>query len=189
MKHSKIIVLIGVSGAGKSHLINCTISNSAMPRIERLIAATTRTPRIGEIDGIDKYFKSQNTFNKELSDGLYYFSNVVYGQNYAYYKSDFETGQLYICELYYKYYSQFKEFLDENCVSIYIRPTNLYTHLESLKKRKNNIREYNYRKACISEEHIILEKMAQEQCFNYIFNNDFTPESENMFLNLINSIR
>lgn len=53
MKNKKIIVLVGPSGSGKTS-IGQILETKGIPR---LVTTTTRQARIGEVDGIDYYFR------------------------------------------------------------------------------------------------------------------------------------
>lgn len=54
MKNKKIIVLVGPSGSGKTS-IGQILETKGIPR---LVTTTTREARLGEIDGVDYYFRS-----------------------------------------------------------------------------------------------------------------------------------
>jgi guanylate kinase len=61
-----IVVISGPSGSGES-----TITKALLERLpaRRLITATTRTPREGELDGRDYFFFSKERFETELRNG------------------------------------------------------------------------------------------------------------------------
>lgn len=54
MKNKKIIVLVGPSGSGKTS-IGQILEGKGIPR---LVTTTTRSARIGEVDGVDYYFRN-----------------------------------------------------------------------------------------------------------------------------------
>ena len=60
MRHGNLFVISGPSGAGKGTLVARLID--AVPDIWVSVSATTRTPRAGEKDGINYYFKSREEF-------------------------------------------------------------------------------------------------------------------------------
>lgn len=53
MANKRIIVMVGPSGSGKTS-IGDVLSQNGVPR---LITTTTRNPRVGEVDGVDYYFR------------------------------------------------------------------------------------------------------------------------------------
>lgn len=186
---SKVIVLVGLSGAGKSHLINYAVSKLDKKNVRRLVAVTTRQPRLNEIDGKDKYFRTVKQFYSENRAGLYVAENAVYQNYYAYLKSDLEVECTYLCELYYKDLFCFKKEVGMQCTSIYIKTMNESSHLIGLRKRENSKEDYDYRKLMIRNERQEIESMSLSGCFDYVFENDFTCESEVEFEKLVDVIR
>jgi guanylate kinase len=63
----QVVVVAGPSGSGKNAIINRIMARS--PKCARLVTATTRTMRPGEVDGVDYHFFSQERFDAELSSG------------------------------------------------------------------------------------------------------------------------
>ena len=98
-----LYALVGLSGAGKTHLLRYTLANSK-GCITQLIATTTRKPRDGEINGRDKYFLSTIEFNDLRSSMICI--HRMYGQLYGFYANDLDLIKLgadrsIIVELYY----------------------------------------------------------------------------------------
>lgn len=60
-------LLVGPSGSGKTATANGIIDND--PQFERVITATTRKPRNGEVDGVDYIFVSDEVFERMAQDG------------------------------------------------------------------------------------------------------------------------
>ncbi len=67
MAGKQVLVIAGPSGSGKNAIISRVMEQ--FPKCERLVTATTRRPRPGEIDGVDYYFFSQERFDEEMSNG------------------------------------------------------------------------------------------------------------------------
>lgn len=66
MEH-KVLVVAGPAGAGKN-----TIINEILKRVENsadLVTSTTRAKRVGEVDGVDYYFLTNEEFEKKLEEG------------------------------------------------------------------------------------------------------------------------
>ena len=53
------------------------------PTITRAISCTTRAPRLGEIDGIDYYFLSKETFQEKIQTHQFLESATVYDNYYG----------------------------------------------------------------------------------------------------------
>ena len=62
----KLIVLSGPGGVGKSTVISYLRANESNVWVS--VSATTRAPRVGEVDGIDYYFLSDSEFDKWISE-------------------------------------------------------------------------------------------------------------------------
>jgi guanylate kinase len=83
-----IIILSSPSGAGKS-----TISKMLLDKYDDVklsISATTRQPRVGEVDGKHYYFITQDDFNKRLSNDDFLEYAGVYEKKYGTLKSEVE---------------------------------------------------------------------------------------------------
>lgn len=77
-----LVVLSGPSGVGKSTLLRLLFSRC--PDLVPSVSATTRSPRRGEIDGVDYHFLSQESFNKKRSQGEFLETCQVYGRQHWY---------------------------------------------------------------------------------------------------------
>ncbi len=63
----QVVVIAGPSGSGKNAVINEILKTH--PSCVRLVTATTRPMRVGEEDGVDYHFFSQEKFDEELAAG------------------------------------------------------------------------------------------------------------------------
>jgi guanylate kinase len=63
----QVIVLAGPSGSGKNAVIKEIQKHH--PKIVRLVTATTRAKRPGEVDGVDYHFMTQEKFDEEMMAG------------------------------------------------------------------------------------------------------------------------
>ena len=64
-----LLILAGPAGVGKSTL--CDRFVAAVPGFQRVITATTRPPRVGEINGRDYHFLSERQFDEKLAAGAF----------------------------------------------------------------------------------------------------------------------
>ncbi|MBU8877770.1 guanylate kinase [Bacillus sp. FJAT-29790] len=91
-----LIVLSGPSGVGKG-TVRKEIFSQANTSFEYSISMTTRTPREGEVDGIDYFFKSREEFENLIEqDKLLEYAEFVgnyYGTPVDYVKETLEKGK------------------------------------------------------------------------------------------------
>ena len=73
-----MLVLVGPSASGKTQITMELIKSYGL---KKLVTYTTRTPRVGEIDGIDYHFISVTEFEEKIKNG-FFFEYVEYNKNY-----------------------------------------------------------------------------------------------------------
>ena len=76
-----LFILSGPSGSGKTTLIN--LLTKEFPQIKRSISYTTRSPREGEIKGIDYHFISQEAFEQKITAHDFLEYADVFGNYYG----------------------------------------------------------------------------------------------------------
>ena len=64
---SRVVVLSGPSAVGKSTVVRCL--RERVPDLYFSVSATTRSPRPGEVDGIDYRFLTAGQFQQLIDDG------------------------------------------------------------------------------------------------------------------------
>jgi guanylate kinase len=67
MKRGLLIVLSGPSGVGKGTV--CRALRRMMPELVYSVSATTRSPRAGEAEGVDYYYKTREQFQEMIDRG------------------------------------------------------------------------------------------------------------------------
>jgi len=75
-----VVVLTGPSGVGKTTVSQRLLTD---PRLLRVITATTRPPRPGEVDGCDYLFLSRTAFVQRRERGEFLEWAVVYDEFYG----------------------------------------------------------------------------------------------------------
>ena len=80
MSSPKLLVISGPSGVGKT-----TVCARLLQRdeFERVVTATTRSPRAGEQDGRDYHFLDDATFDRWIADDRFLEWAEVYGNKYG----------------------------------------------------------------------------------------------------------
>lgn len=64
-----LLVLTGPTASGKTSIINRLLADR--PDFKKVVTATTRSPRPGEREGVDYYFKSREVFLQEKGNGKF----------------------------------------------------------------------------------------------------------------------
>ena len=127
-----LIVISGPSGAGKG-----TICKALLEKHDNIyisVSATTRSPREGEVEGVNYYFLTKEAFEKKVSEnGFLEYANVhgnFYGTPKVNVEKMLEEGKDVILEIDIQGALQVKENFKEG-VFIFILPPSM----EELKKR------------------------------------------------------
>jgi len=81
MQQGAILVLSGPSGAGKSTIISAAASEIGEYYFS--ISTTTRTPRVGEKNGVDYFFVSKEDFEEDIKAGNFLEYAQVHGNYYG----------------------------------------------------------------------------------------------------------
>lgn len=89
-KTGKLIIISAPSGTGKSTIIQSIIGDEAL-QLEFSISATTRPPRVGEVDGVNYYFMTEDQFRTEINnDAFAEYQEVYAGRFYGTLKREIE---------------------------------------------------------------------------------------------------
>lgn len=84
-----LLLVSGPAGSGKTTL--CDRLRDTFPEIQRVITATTRNPRPGEIDGQDYFFLSEEKFKQDIIEGAFYEHALVHGRLYGVLKKEIDS--------------------------------------------------------------------------------------------------
>lgn len=183
MQQGKIITLSGISGIGKSFLKSYILENNS--NFRSLISVTTRDRRKNEVEGVDKFFYSLEEFEKENRFGNLCVVNEVFGNWYAYKKSQIElcgSGINLITELFYKNVREFKaEFA--NALSIYVFPVDIERTKSELQLRNLESSDLTRRIKDIDDELAFFYN--NRNLFDIVITNDYTKGTCIMLQQLI----
>lgn len=186
--HTKglLIVISGPSGAGKGTICKALVEKNKEIFIS--VSATTRSPRVGEVDGINYHFLSREEFIKRVEKNDFLEYAEVYGNYYGTPKSKvqdmLDRGIDVILEIDIQGALKVKENFDEG-VFIFIlppsmeelkqriikrgseTPESLMTRFKSAYQEINYVSKYNY--AVVNDEVKVAVKkiegiIAAEKC-------------------------
>jgi len=86
--NAKLIVISGPAGSGKTTLCDRLLADK--PGIRRVVTSTTRSPRPGEVHGVDYYFFEHEAFRQKLEAGHFYEYAKVHSNYYGSLKSEID---------------------------------------------------------------------------------------------------
>lgn len=77
----RLVILSGPSGVGKDTVLQ--VWSQQNPRVERVVSYTTRSPRNGEVDGVDYRFVNCAEFQELIGKGALLEHKLVHGNYYG----------------------------------------------------------------------------------------------------------
>lgn len=180
MKKGRFIVISGPSGVGKG-----TICNKIINEVNAWysVSTTTRSPRVGEVDGVNYYFISKDDFKKKINDGEFLEYNI-YNDNY------YGTSKKVVLDKLNEGVNVFSE-IDVNgarnikkifpdALLLYIAPPSIDVLKERLIGRKTeSIDKINQRLKIAEEE------LKQINFYDYVVVNDDLEEATEKVKNII----
>lgn len=161
---SKIICLIGESGSGKDTMLKMLLENNIVDK--RIVSTTTRPMRVGEQEGREYYFITEEEYYKSLNNNEFIEQRVYHTINGDWYYGvrensiDFNADINYVTILDYDGYVKYKEYIDNKYNnSSEIIPVFLYAPLQERIRRS------------IVREGIMNDKQCLEVCRRMIADN------------------
>ncbi len=90
----RVLVLSGPSGSGKSTIVDRLVAEAPV-KLVKVVSATTRPPRLGEVDGRDYYFLSPDEFQQKRVADEFIECEEVHGNGnwYGTLRSELERAQ------------------------------------------------------------------------------------------------
>lgn len=167
MDKGLLIVVSGPSGAGKGTVMGKLVTGGDYALS---VSATTRSPREGEKDGINYFFKTKEEFEKMIAnnDFLEYaeFCDNYYGTPFLYVRQRLDEGKNVILEIEVKGAFQVKERCPE-AVLIFLAPP-------SIKELKSRLTGRGTETADVIEKRLIraMDELELLDDYDYVVIND-----------------
>lgn len=118
-------MLSGPSGAGKNSVMNAVFPT--IPNLKYSISVTTRPPRLGEVDAVNYFFRTEQEFDKMLQDDLLLESATFVGYRYGTPKSfvyeQIDAGNAVIMDIDIQGAAQIREKMPEAVFVFLLPPT------------------------------------------------------------------
>ena len=166
------LIISAPSGCGKSVIMNKLTSQHS--EFYRVISATTREKRSGEVDGVDYYYLSVSDFDNKLANGEFLEYTEVYGNKYGIYKKDIDQahseGKVIMFDVDERGMTQLKSHLESKglrVVTVYILPPSLETLRKRLEGRNTDSSESIEKRMSLAKE-----KMSFYPFYDYPLVND-----------------
>lgn len=177
-----LLALAGVTGVGKSYYKDRIVEKLGFEKIKIL---TTRKPREGEKNGIDKMFVSSEELQTLRDDDKIGFEFDLLGVTYAYTKEELFSNKNMVFELHYDTIFDFKK-VCPHMRAIYLFPKDIEIAKNNTRMRHLDPEVEKKRLLEIDEhyERITTDENLRKQ-FDYILYNNYNESSEKEIIDLI----
>ena len=173
-----LFVVTGASGTGKTTLVKRALET--IPNIRFSVSATTRSPRKGEVNGVDYQFLSLDAFEALRSKGEFIEYAQVYKNFYGTLRVPVEealkSGESILLEIDQQGAAQIKEKMPE-AISIFILPPDMDSLEDRLRNRGTDSEEIIQRRLqeaqgqldhCGSFDYMIINDRLESGCDQFM---------------------
>lgn len=185
MSRGRLLAVAGPSGVGKSTVVRRLVERR--PDLWLSVSATTRSPRPGEADGVDYFFRTKEQFAELIeADGLLEYATFAgnqYGTPRASVVERLEQGIDVILEIELQGIRQVKAALPE-AVTVFIAPPSLEILVERLSGRGTETPEVMAARLEIAQT-----ELAAADEFDYVVVNADIDEAVDGLLALLDEQR
>ena len=170
---SRAFVITGPSGVGKGTLIRGVMDR--VGDLELSVSATTRPPRVGEVDGVDYHFLSRQQFDRRVAAGEFLEHADYAGNHYGTLRSELEdrlrAGRPVVLEIEVQGARQVREAMPE-AMQVFIAPPSLEELRTRLIARGTDDAEEVERRLRVAEG-----ELAAQPEFRHVVVNDRLQEA------------
>jgi guanylate kinase len=163
-----LFVVTGASGTGKTTLVKEALAT--IPDLSFSVSATTRAPRVGEVDGRDYHFVSQERYAELVAAGAFLEWAEVYGNRYGTLREPVESalarGESILLEIDAQGAAQVRAAMPE-AVFIFILPPSIETIEARLRGRSTDSEAIIQRR--LADARLQLSRCGE---FEYLLVND-----------------
>lgn len=168
-----LIVLSGPSGAGKGTI--CSRLRAEMPNLTYSVSMTTRQPRVGEVEGVNYFFRDKEEFEELLKEDAFLEYAKVYDNYYGTPKKHvmdlLDQGKSVLLEIDIQGAMQVKERYSD-AIFIYIVPPSLTELSARLRGRATDSEEVIDKRLSLA-----CSELALAHRYDYIVVNDDLHEA------------
>jgi len=170
---SRAFVITGPSGVGKGTLIRGVMDR--VGDLELSVSATTRPPRVGEVDGVDYHFLTRQQFDRRVAAGEFLEHADYAGNHYGTLRSELEdrlrAGRPVVLEIEVQGARQVREAMPE-ALQVFIAPPSLEELRTRLIARGTDDAEEVERRLRVAEG-----ELAAQPEFRHVVVNDRLQEA------------
>lgn len=169
VRKGAMFIIEAPSGTGKGTVIKELMKSD--PNIKFSVSVTTRQPRVGEVDGVDYYFVTDEQYNEFLAqDAFYEYVDSQYGSRYGTLRSEVDSfinvGQDVMFDMDWAGARQMKKKAGSDVVTIYLLPPSIKELRHRLENRGTDSQEVIEKRMSI-----ILDKVSHWDEFDYVIVN------------------
>ncbi|MCQ2374011.1 MAG: guanylate kinase [Phascolarctobacterium sp.] len=180
-----LLVVSGPSGAGKGTI--CNLLREQMPELGYSISATTRQPRVGEVDGKNYFFKTVEQFKEMIAKSELLEYAEVYGNFYGtprqFVMNQLQDGKDVLLEIDIQGALQVKKSFPEG-VFVFIVPPSLKVLSERLHGRGTDTEEViQKRLSCTVDE------LGYAPAYDYVLVNEVAEAEADKLLSIMKAER
>ena len=180
-----LLVVSGPSGAGKGTI--CQLLREQLPDLGYSISVTTRQPRVGEVDGVNYFFKTVPQVKEMIARGELLEYAEVYGNYYGtprkYVEDLLNTGHDVLLEIDIQGALQIKKRFPEG-VFVFIVPPSLDELSARIYKRGTDSEDVIKRRMASAAG-----ELTYAQKYDYIIVNDIAQKAANKVLTIMEAER
>lgn len=180
-----LLVVSGPSGAGKGTI--CSMLREQLPDLGYSVSVTTRQPRVGEVDGVNYFFKTVDQVKEMIAKDEFLEYAEVYGNYYGtprqYVMDLLASGKDVLLEIDIQGALQVKEHFPEG-VFVFIVPPSLDELYDRIYKRGTDSAEVIERRMASAAS-----ELSFAAKYDYIIVNDVAEEAAQRVLTLMEAER
>ena len=180
-----LLALSGVTGIGKSYFKEKLVNELGFHKVNTI---RTRPIRIGEKNGIDGIFISDEQLDILKDENKIIYDFKVFGGRYAYLKDEILSNDNMVFEMHYTMIDDWKK-IRPDIKAIYILPKDIEIPKQKAKERNLSKEKEIERINEIEEQYnkFINDKNFQSK-FDYFLYNNYDKESEEQLIRLVKTI-